>query len=330
MEDSTVATRMLTNRSRAAGQLSSAGRIKFRLSPIPPFRLDFTVWTLRRRAENAVDRWDGTTYRRILPLNGMPIEVTVAQIAPARSPELQVSVTGAAVGSGVKAALTPILERMFGLNVDLDDFYQFAAGDARLALLTERFRGMRPPRFPAVFEALVNGFACQQMSLTLGITLLSRLSQSYGPTAGQQNPPRHAFPRAEDLAGLDLRALRPLGFSYQKSRAIVEAARAVCDGQLDLESLADVPDDEAVERLTQLRGVGRWTAEYVLLRGLGRWHVFPGDDVGARNNLSRWLKLRRPLDYQRVKRILARWRGYGGLIYFHLLLDRLAAAHLLE
>jgi 3-methyladenine DNA glycosylase/8-oxoguanine DNA glycosylase len=49
--------------------------------------------------------------------------------------------------------------------------------------------------------------------------------------------------------------LRPLGFSYQKSRAIVEAARAVCNGQLDLESLSDVPDDKAVERLEQLRGV---------------------------------------------------------------------------
>jgi DNA-3-methyladenine glycosylase II len=219
---------------------------------------------------------------------------------------------------------------MFGLNVDLGEFYRFAARDARLAPLAERFRGMRPPRFPTVFEALVNGFACQQMSLTLGIMLLSRLSQSYGLAASEEGRPSHAFPRPEDLAGLDLRALRPLGFSHQKSRAIIEAARAVCDGQLDLESLVDLPDDEAVERLEQLRGVGRWTAEYVLLRGLGRWHLFPGDDVGARNNLSRWLKLRKPLDYQRVKRILARWRGYGGLIYFHLLLDRLAAAHLLS
>ena len=100
-------------------------------------------------------------------------------------------------------------------------------------------------------------------------------------------------------------------------------------GNCDLESLVDLPDDEAVGRLEQLRGVGRWTAEYVLLRGLGRWHIFPGDDVGARNSLTRWLKLRKPLDYQRVRRVMARWKGYGGLIYFHLLLDRLATARLL-
>ncbi len=329
MEDGAVATRTLTSKRRAAGQDGNAGTIKFRLSPLAPFRLDLTVWTLRRRAENAIDLWDGTTYRRVLPLDGTPLDVAVSQATPTESPEPQVSVTGATVRSGVKAAVAPLLERMFGLNIDLGEFYRFVACDARLAPLAERFRGMRPPRFPTVFEALVNGFACQQMSLTLGIMLLSRLSQSYGLTAGEGNEAGYAFPRPEDLAGLDLKALRPLGFSYQKSRAIIEAARAVCDGRLDLESLADLPDDEAVERLEQLRGVGRWTAEYVLLRGLGRWHLFPGDDVGARNNLSRWLKLRKPLDYQRVKRVLARWKGYGGLIYFHLLLDRLAAAHLL-
>jgi len=55
-------------------------------------------------------------------------------------------------------------------------------------------------------------------------------------------------------------------------------------------------------------------------------HVFPGDDVGARNNLQRWLRLRRSLDHKGVRQILARWEGFAGLVYFHLLLDRLAAA----
>ena len=94
----------------------------------------------------------------------------------------------------------------------------------------------------------------------------------------------------------------------------------------DLEGLADLPDDEAVNRLCELRGVGRWTAEYVLLRGLGRTHIFPGDDVGACNNLQRWLRLTKPLDYQAVRRILSRWDDYAGLVYFHLLLDRLGEA----
>ena len=91
-------------------------------------------------------------------------------------------------------------------------------------------------------------------------------------------------------------------------------------------TLASETDDDALDHLSRLRGVGRWTAEYVLLRGLGRMHIFPGDDFGARNNLLRWLGLTGPLDYEGVRRTLNPWIAYGGLIYFHLLLDRLAEA----
>ena len=94
---------------------------------------------------------------------------------------------------------------------------------------------------------------------------------------------------------------------------------------MDLEGLTNLENAEALAHLLELRGVGCWTAEYVLLRGLGRTNLFPGDDVGARNNLSRWLHLRKPLDYDRVGHVLRTWRQYAGLIYFHLLLDSLAA-----
>ncbi len=120
--------------------------------------------------------------------------------------------------------------------------------------------------------------------------------------------------------------MKALGFSTQKGRALVELADAITQGHLDLEALAGLDDEAAIAHLLALRGVGRWTAEYVLLRGLGRTHIFPGDDVGARNNLARWLGLTEPLDYAGVGQVLAGWKEYSGLIYFHLLLDRLAEA----
>ena len=136
----------------------------------------------------------------------------------------------------------------------------------------------------------------------------------------------HAFPVLKTLHVTDLVELRALGYSRQKGQALSEMSQAVAAGTLDLEPIELLDDEPAVERLLQLRGVGRWTAEYALLRGLGRTHVFPGDDVGARQNLERWLHLRRPLDYQGVHRVLSRWRPYGGLIYLHLLLSRLDEA----
>jgi DNA-3-methyladenine glycosylase II len=121
-----------------------------------------------------------------------------------------------------------------------------------------------------------------------------------------------------------------LKFSRQKARALIELSNAVVEGELNLAGLALLDDEAAVARLLQLWGVGRWTAEYALLRGLGRLRVFPGDDVGARNNLQRWLRLKKTLDYEGVRRTLIRWKPYAGLIYFHLLLDRLAEAGMIS
>ena len=76
----------------------------------------------------------------------------------------------------------------------------------------------------------------------------------------------------------------------------------------------------------KLKGVGRWTAEYVLLRGLGRLDIFPGDDVGARKKLAHFLRKKKPLDYDGVRRAVAGWQPYAGFVYFHLLLARIKKA----
>lgn len=284
------------------------------------------MWVLRRRPENLIDRWDGQCYRRALALESGPVEVAVTQTGPPETPRLRVAVECERAGPGTRPAVTAALERLLGLRIDLTEFERFAAHDDRLGPLARRFRGMKPTRFPTVFECLVNAIACQQVTLTLGVRLLGRLAEAFGLEASGGEAPARAFPRPEDLAERKPEELRPLGFSRQKARALIELAGAVAERRLDLETLATESDEVALDRLLQLRGVGRWTAEYVLLRGLGRLHVFPGDDVGARNNLRRWLDMPDPLDYEGVHRALATWRPYAGLIYFHLLLDRLAAA----
>ncbi|HEV7223030.1 MAG TPA: hypothetical protein VGN42_10045 [Pirellulales bacterium] len=301
-------------------------RNTFELKPVSPFRLDLAVWTLRRRPNNVVDRWDGTTYRRVLPLLAGPVEVAVTQVASPEAARLKVMVVGQPMRAAVRTAVTSALERLLGLPIDLTDFYQFAAHDRRLGPLAHRFRGMKPPRFATIFEGAINAMACQQLTLTLGIRLLNHLTVAFGAAFGKGDEVDHGFPRPEDLAQLSPADLRQFGFSRQKSRAMIELAQSVAEGHLDLEELAALPDDEAVNRLCELRGIGRWTAEYVLLRGLGRTHIFPGDDVGARNNLQRWLRLTKPLDYQGVRRVLSRWDDYAGLVYFHLLLDCLGEA----
>jgi DNA-3-methyladenine glycosylase II len=282
---------------------------------------------LRRRPHNIVDRWDGETYRRALRLSDGVAEIEVRQVGPCDSPRLEVLVRAEQVIPGARAEVTAMLQRMLGLDVDLHDFYRRAADDLHLRPLVDRFQGLKPPRFPSVFECLVNAIACQQLTLAVGIGLLNRLAEGYGPAAAAAGTilPR-VFPDAGDLSTADPDAVRKLGFSTAKTRALVELAQNISEGTLDLEQLAAVDDDAASAALQELRGIGPWSAEYALLRGLGRLTVFPADDVGARNNLQRLLGVDTGMDSEAVRRAVAPWAPYAGLVYFHLLLDRVEEA----
>ena len=303
--------------------------LTFVARPIPPFRLDLTVWALRRRPRNLIDRWDGTTYRRLIAVGGRPTELAARQAGSPAAPRLIVTATPSPRASE-RRHLRSLVGQLLGTRIDLTDWYRLAAGDARLGPLATRFMGMKPPRFPTVFEAVVNAFACQQLSLEVGLELLNRLAALCGARADTRSDVRFAFPTAMEMARLSPEKYQAIGFSRQKAHALVSLARAVTREGLDLETLAH-EDDAAIRRhLLELHGIGRWSAEYVLLRGLGRLDVFPGDDVGAQKGLARWLGRSSPLDYAGVSRAVKRWSPFAGLVYLHLLLNGLSGAGVLE
>lgn len=126
------------------------------------------------------------------------------------------------------------------------------------------------------------------------------------------------------MACAEVEDLRALGLSRSKARYLIGLAQVASDSDVDFRSMESLDDDSAIAALSAFGGVGRWTAEYVLLRGLGRFNIFPGDDVGGRNSLRDYLGIRGELDYEGVRKAIARWHAWGGFIYFHLLVNALA------
>ncbi len=113
------------------------------------------------------------------------------------------------------------------------------------------------------------------------------------------------------------------GTRNEHERAAHTEATALVKNQRDFSQLEAMNDEEASRYLSSIRGAGRWTAEYVLLRGLGRLAIFPGDDVGAQKNLQQLLHLEEKPTYEKVKEVTSSWQPYAGFIYFHLLLEKL-------
>lgn len=295
---------------------------QFTLSVVSPFRLDLTVWALRRRQKNLIDQWNGKEYARVFVIDGETLQVIVEKKGET---ELLVTTRSENKIAGIEKIVTDRLKKMLGTDKNLEAFYRLAEKDSHLKSLSSSFRGVKPPRFPTIFEALVNAIACQQVTLDLGILLLNRLSERYGNKFADQ----HAFPGPEDLADVTENDLKSLGFSYQKARAIISLAKSIVNKEISFEDFENLSNEEIVSRLSEIKGIGRWSAEYVLLRGLGRTDMFPGDDVGAQKNLMQLLDLPEKPKYDEIQQLTQSWKPYAGFIYFHLLLDKLQRKNLL-
>jgi DNA-3-methyladenine glycosylase II len=130
--------------------------------------------------------------------------------------------------------------------------------------------GQRSP-----FESLVRAVAHQQLNGTAAETILRRFRALF---SGKR------FPTPAQLATVNDDALRAAGFSWAKIRAIRDIAAKTLDGTVPTSrAIRTMPDAEIIERLVQVRGVGRWTVEMLLIFKLGRPDVLPIDDFGVRN-----------------------------------------------
>jgi DNA-3-methyladenine glycosylase II len=284
------------------------------------------VWALRRQSHNVVDKFDDGIWRRVLVIGRSAVAIAVGQTRRGGRPEIEVRIS-AARPQAVKAEVAAIVTKMLGLERDLSDFYKLARGDARLRELADRLRGMKPVRYATVFEAFANAVACQLVSLSAGMHVLNRMAEAFGERSKIDGAAAsmRSFPAATAVARSNPDALRALGLSRQKGEYLIGLARLAIDRRdRDFASIDRLGDADAVARLSKIRGVGRWTAEYVMLRGFGRIDIFPGDDVGGRNKLFEWLGASGEPTYDGVGRMLERWHPYGGLIYLHLIVNAVA------
>jgi DNA-3-methyladenine glycosylase II len=168
----------------------------------------------------------------------------------------------------------PVVRKLLGLELDLDSFVAFAQGDPVLADAAHRLSGFRPPLAPDPFEALVTSITAQQVSLHSAFAVRSRLIEHFGKPGDFAI----AFPTRERIARASEDELTELGFSRRKAEYILGLARS----ELDLAGLALLPDDEVKARITSLRGLGEWSADWFLARHLARPEAWPAGDLGLR------------------------------------------------
>ena len=281
-----------------------------------PYRLDLTVSVLRRLSTNVVDVLTPQgQYVRALDGFGKPVVVRVTQ---ARLGALAVTIEGATEGHSRALA---IVRRMLGVDRDLSHFDRAARGFPWLRPLAVRMRGVKPPRYPTLWEACVNAIVFQQVSLVAASAISRRIIMALGAPIERSDGALHMFPSVESFEDASDGVLRAAGLSANKLGALRRVADALLSGVLDEASLEEQPSPDAAARLRRIKGIGPWTATVILLRGLGRLDVFPMNDSSVARNLA-FVAGSAAVDVERVLSALGPQRG---MLYYHLLLARLDA-----
>ncbi|MEO7986712.1 MAG: hypothetical protein ABI766_09270, partial [Gemmatimonadales bacterium] len=247
-----------------------------------PYRLDLTVSVLRRLSTNVVDLFTPEgQYVRALSAGREPVIVRARHVHQKDS--LSIMIEGAA---GKESGVLELVRRVLGVDRDLAEFDRSAADIPWLSPLIKRMRGVKPPRYPTLWEACANAIVFQQVSLRAASAIMHRLIVALGrPVDMADMPvPLYVFPAGEQVLSATDDLLRGAGLSANKIATLRRVAEALASGALEAATLERCTSSDAAASLRQIKGIGPWTAAVILLRGLGRLDVFPANDTSVASN----------------------------------------------
>jgi DNA-3-methyladenine glycosylase II len=270
-----------------------------------PIDIPSSLDLFRRSGDDFLDRWDGVNLVRAAPSVPRGIAYHCRILGTINRPVLSVTVTDAGHQPAVKNAV-----RSMFLSTPMD-FGALLQIDPVVARLSARYPGLRQVRQLDLLTALVRCISAQQVNLRWAATTRRRLAEAFGDKHQVGGHFVYTL-NAERLAGARMAEIRALQFTTRKAEYLIAAAEAVVGGRLSLAALAELPDDEVIDRLTALRGIGLWTAEWILARTLGRPRVVAGD-LGVRKAVGLAYAMPAMPSESEVRQATAHWGASAGV-----------------
>jgi DNA-3-methyladenine glycosylase II len=251
---------------------------RFRVDLPGPLNIAGSLELFRRSGDDQIDRWDGVCLVRAIATGDVVVPFVATAIGDTSSPGFEVIAGDAAQEELVRTTV----ETTFAPAPA--DYARLLRIDPILAALDARFPGIRQIRQLDLFTALIRCISAQQVNLRWAVTTRRRLAEAFGQRLTVAGHVVYCLDPAR-IADIDPAQIRALQFTTSKSVSIVATAQALVQEDLTVNSLAELPDEEIIARLTAIKGIVRWSAEWVLARTLGRPQVV-GGDLGVRKAVS--------------------------------------------
>jgi DNA-3-methyladenine glycosylase II len=254
--------------------------------------------------------------QRMIVQEGAPLLLKISEAADGKA--LEVAITNTWGVSVDENAVRNFLTHWLHLDADLQPFYSFAAADTVLAPLVQRYSGLRLIGIPDLFESITWTITGQQISLPFAYTLRRRFVQAFGHHEVINGEDHYVYPHPVVIAGLQPEDLTSMQFSRSKAHYIIHIAAAMADGRLSAAQLQQMEYEAARVYLLQWKGIGNWSANYVLMKYSRFPEALPLEDAGLHNALRRQLALPAKPSLAAVKGYTEHWQQHAAYATFYL------------
>ena len=293
-------------------------KASFELRPNPPYNFDLQWKSYSSSKEPQPEIYKDGIWRRAFKIEDKLVPVEVTSVGTVEKPRLRVN-TFSKLDAKEKKYLSDKIADIFRLRDDLKALYDFMEQDKILRKIKKELYGLRPPGIGAsIFEGAIRVIIQQQISLQVAYVMTGELIRRFGEKIEINSEPYYDFPSPHVLANADVTELRKCKLSRQKARYIRELALKVADGY-DLEKIRKMNNERAIEELMKFKGIGRWTAELILITTLGRMELCVPDDLGARKAVSYFYFDRKLQSGDTVRKFTERWGEFKGWIIYYLI-----------
>lgn len=246
-------------------------------------------------------------------------ETAIVEISMDGEEYLSLAFLGNQPSIEVRDAVAQYVREWFDLDTDINPFYESANTDPLLNKAVESFYGLRIMGIPDLFEALCWGILGQQINLTFAYTLKRRLVENFGRSVEWDGEQYWIFPTPNDIARLTVADFDGLQMTVKKCEYLIGVAKLMAEGVLSKEMLLAEGDLKKAEKmLVGIRGIGPWTANYVLMRCLRFTSAFPIDDVGLHNAIKHLLGRETKPAKDEILQLSEGWAGWEAYATFYL------------
>jgi len=277
------------------------------------YNFDLVLRYIKNSPSFVIEKIIENTYCRAFVI-GVRMYLVLVRDEGIDSKYLEVKVIGEEVKNNHVQLVKEKIITMFCLKQDIDKSQNFIANESKIGKLIKMYEGFRPVLLGSVYESTIWAIIGQQISAKVAHGIKKSLLEKTGAKITINNCEYYTDLCPHKVLELSIKQLRDLKLSQRKAEYIHEMTKAIINGELDLSNLYLLNREEGCSYLMKHRGIGKWTAESILMRGIGRQDILPAGDLIIRKVVGEMYEYNELLTESQVREMSTQWKTAETLI----------------